>query len=101
MVRVVSGNDGSSDADANVVGGADALVELERAVLHDLHTVAHDRQFMETRLPVEQYNITIPHVSFDDVPYFQVARDGVPVPVVQRLLVPATDRTDHNSIAIG
>ena len=55
---------------------------------------------METRLPVEQYNITIPHVSFDDVPYFQVARDGVPVPVVQRLLVAAAHSTDDDAITV-
>ena len=56
---------------------------------------------MERRLPVEQHDVAVPRMSLDDVPYLKIARDGIPVPVVQRLLVAAADRTDHHSIAVG
>ena len=49
---------------------------------------------MERGLPVEQHDVAIPHMSFHNVPNLQVARYGITIAVVQRLLVPATDRTD-------
>ena len=39
-------------------------------------------------------------MSFHNVPNLQVARYGITVPVVQRLLVPPTDRTDHDAVAV-
>ena len=56
---------------------------------------------MERGLPVEQHDVAVAHMSFHNIPNLQVARYGITVPIVQRLLVPPTDRTHHNSIAIG
>jgi hypothetical protein len=56
---------------------------------------------MERGLPVEEHDVAVPHMSFYHITYFQVARDGVTVPVVQRLLVAAAHRTDHHSIPIS
>jgi hypothetical protein len=56
---------------------------------------------MERGLPVEQHDVAVAHVSFHNIPNLQIARYGITVPVVQRLLVPPTDGTDHNSIPIS
>ena len=56
---------------------------------------------MERGLPVEQHDVAVAHVSFHNITNLQIARYSITVPVVQRLLVPPTDRTDYYSIAIG
>ena len=52
-------------------------------------------------MPVEQDDISIPHVPLDDVTNLQVARYSITIAIVQRLLVPPTDRTDYYSIPIS
>ena len=40
-------------------------------------------------------------MSFHNVPDLQVARDGISITIIQRLLVPAAHRTDYHSITVG
>ena len=56
---------------------------------------------MERGLSVEEHDVAVAHMSFHNVPYFQIARYGITVPVVQRLLVPATDGTHHDAVTVG
>ena len=55
---------------------------------------------MERGLPVEQHDVAVPHMSLDDVPNLQVASYSITIPIVQRLLVPPTDRTHHDAVTV-
>ena len=72
--------------EVSVVGGADALVEPEGPVFEDLRPVRHDREPVQRRLPVEQDDVAVDHVTLDNVAEPQVLRDLLPVAVLQKLL---------------
>ena len=56
---------------------------------------------MERGLPVEEHDVAVPHMSFYHIPYFQVARDGISITIIQRLLVATAHRTDDDAVTIS
>ena len=62
-----------------VVGLTDAFIEAEGPVWTDFDAMGEDREFVERRLAVEEYDVAVSDVSIDDIanPEFFCKLDAV------------------------
>jgi hypothetical protein len=51
-----------------LTGGASASVETKSSPVHNLDTVGHDGNLVQTGLAVEQHDVIVIHVAFYHVP---------------------------------
>jgi len=72
--------------EVSIVGRANALVEAEGTMFKNLSTMGHDGEPVQRRLPVEQDNVAVNHVSLDDVTESQILSNFLSISVLEKFL---------------